>query len=310
MFDTERLREFGAAWHRGAEVRVRSETVHLPNRLGRAGAYSGDKLGSVANDAVANSLAAMFGGFRVVQATSRQLVPPNAFVVEVGEVRVIGGVRPQNYDVAYRPDGVRFAFDSKTLNDTDSLGKNYQNMINDLGTEATTAHTRFPYAVVAFMFFVPRPCITEASPIIRRGVIGNLERLVGRADVNGPVHKAEAISLVVWDPDTGLIDNTVINHASPLYIDNFSQMISEAYFSRYQGLDPHNDSPIPREFTVTPPTNTVTQRNRQIRSPRSRNIPPSQTVLIDDTLDSEAQFNEQAALGDAFSEDDATEHDE
>lgn len=29
-------------------------------------------------------------------------------------------------------------------------------MINDLGTEATTVHTRFPYAIVAFLVVVPK----------------------------------------------------------------------------------------------------------------------------------------------------------
>lgn len=66
--------------------------------------------------------------------------------MEVGPTRVIGGIRPQNFDVAYRPDGVRFAYDSKTLNSRNSLGKNYQNMLNDLGTEAATVHIRFPSA--------------------------------------------------------------------------------------------------------------------------------------------------------------------
>ncbi|MDP2935994.1 MAG: hypothetical protein Q8O86_05835, partial [Dehalococcoidia bacterium] len=71
--------------------------------------------------------------------------------MEVGPVHIVGGVRPQNFDVGYRPDGVRFAFDSKTINDLDSVRKNWQNMVNDLATEATTVHSRFPYAVVAFM---------------------------------------------------------------------------------------------------------------------------------------------------------------
>jgi len=32
--------------------------------------------------------------------------------------------------VGYRPDGIRFAFDSKTLNDQESIAKNWQNMIS------------------------------------------------------------------------------------------------------------------------------------------------------------------------------------
>lgn len=59
------------------------------------------------------------GRVPVIPPTSRSaLLPPKPDCVEVGACRIIGGVRPQNFDVAYRPDGVRFAFDSKTLNDT------------------------------------------------------------------------------------------------------------------------------------------------------------------------------------------------
>ncbi len=53
----------------------------------------------------------------------------------MGTTRIIGGIRPQNYDAAYRPDGPRVVFDSKTLNDQESIGKNWQNMVNDLPSE-------------------------------------------------------------------------------------------------------------------------------------------------------------------------------
>lgn len=99
----------------------------------------------------ARALAVMLGGIRVERPSSNALIPPLADCVEVGSVRIIGGIRPQNFDVAYRPDGPRVVFDSKTLNDLKSVGKNWQNMVNDLATEAATVHTRFPYALVAFI---------------------------------------------------------------------------------------------------------------------------------------------------------------
>src|SRR5205823_6261088 len=120
------------------------------------------------------------------------LLPPDADVVEVGPVRIVGGIRPQNFDVGYRPDGVRFAFDSKTLNKLKSVGQNYQNMINDLGTEATTVHTRFPYAVVAFLVAVPAPCLADRQ---RAALIGMLERLTGRIGPIDSPHRAEVIAL-------------------------------------------------------------------------------------------------------------------
>lgn len=49
---------------------------------------------------------------------------PTPDCVEVGTTRVVGGIRSQKFGVAYRPDGVRFAYDNKTLNSRNSLGRN------------------------------------------------------------------------------------------------------------------------------------------------------------------------------------------
>jgi hypothetical protein len=164
------------------------------------------------------------------------LLPAATDCVEVGEFRVIGGVRPQNFDVGYRPDGVRFVLDSKTLNDLDSVRKNYQNMINDLATEATTVHSRFPYAIVTFIVIVPQPCLVEPQ---RSALVGTLERLSGRELVDQPNHLAEAISLVVWEPKSGTISPTLPNPASPLRLEKFSTVVEAVYQNRYKGLPPH-----------------------------------------------------------------------
>lgn len=178
----------------------------------------------------------LLGGIPVVKPSPTALTAPLADCVEVGPVRIIGGVRPQNFDVGYRPDGARFAFDSKTLNDTDSLRKNWQNMINDLATEATTVHSRFPHAVVGFMVIIPTPAFVEPQ---RSAMIETLERLARRVSVEDPVYMAEAISLVVWEPDTGAIETDVPHPASPLRLERFHMSVEAAYVSRYKGLPPH-----------------------------------------------------------------------
>lgn len=71
----------------------------------------------------ARALAVMLGNIPVERPNSNALVPPLPDCVEVGPVRIIGGIRPQNFDAAYRPDGPRVVFDSKTLNDLRSVGK-------------------------------------------------------------------------------------------------------------------------------------------------------------------------------------------
>lgn len=169
-----------------------------------------------------------------VSSSSASLLPPadRPDCVEVGEVRVIGGVRPQNFDVAYRPDGLRIAFDSKTLNDRKSIGKNWQNMVNDLGTEAATVHSRFPYGIVCFLVALPAPCVSSSQ---QASIVTTLLRLARRERESDSPFLAEAVTLVLWDPATGAIDAGVPDPrtAPELRIEHFSAHIERAYISRY-----------------------------------------------------------------------------
>lgn len=218
------LAKFGIAW------------TNNNGALGRTPPYSSGELGKIFDTAVAASLATMLGGIPIVIPNANALIPQQADCVELGPMRVIGGVRPQNFDVGYRPDGVRFAFDSKTLNDTKSVGKNWQNMVNDIATEATTVHTRFPHAIVSFIVVIPAPCLTGAT---RAAMIGTLERLGRRIGIDGPHHMAEAIALVVWEPTTGAIDPNIPAIGSSIRIERFHEQVEAAYVSRYKGLPPH-----------------------------------------------------------------------
>ena len=98
--------------------------------------------------------------------------------------------------------GPRVVYDSKTLNDRKSIGKNWQNMVNDLATEATTVHTRFPFCIVCFAVVLPRPALQSNQ---ERALIRTLERLASRGDELDQNHLAEAISLVIWEPQEGSI---------------------------------------------------------------------------------------------------------
>lgn len=205
--------------------------------LSRTPPYSSLELGNLFDRKVGEALAVMLGSINVVSPNRDSLTPTEPNCVEIGPCRIIGGVRPQNFDVGYRPDGVRFAFDSKTLNDTKSVQKNYQNMINDLGTEATTVHIRYPYAIVAFLVAVPLPCLTSPQ---KETLTYTLERLTLRGSPLDSVHKAESITLVIWDPSTGQIDTTWPVPDSPLRIEKFSEQVENAYKDRYKGLPPHD----------------------------------------------------------------------
>lgn len=220
------LAQFGAAWQQNG------------GRLSRTPPRSSGELGRLFDVAVGQSLATMLGSIPIVTPAATALIPSLPDCVEVGPVRIVGGVRPQNFDVGYRPDGIRFAFDSKTLNDQESIGKNWQNMINDLATEATTVHSRFPHALVAFMVIFPAPCISVAH---RRATIETLERLARRTSVDGAPYLAEAISLIVWNPSDGSLDASIPLASSPLRIEQFSTQVESVYVSRYKGLPPHTD---------------------------------------------------------------------
>lgn len=233
MISQADLARFGQTWHMEIpEIKKKAES------LSRTPPQSSGDLGKLFDTAVGNALSILLGSIPIIAPSANALIPAQFDCVEVGPVRVIGGVRPQNFDVGYRPDGVRFAYDTKTLNDRESVGKNWQNMVNDLATEATTVHSRFPHTVVAFLVACPIPCVSLAH---RRAIIETLERLARRTNVEGPPYMAEVISLVLWNPDDGSIEQVIPAISSPLRIERFSEQVEAAYVSRYKGLPPHTE---------------------------------------------------------------------
>src|SRR5579862_5747924 len=222
------MAQFGAQW------------TALGGRLSRTPPNSSSQLGGLIDRTLGASLATMLGGIPVVTPQMNRLLPPHPYAdcVEVGPVTVVGAVRVQNYDVGYRPDGVRFVADSKTLNDHDSIGKNGWNMINDLATEATTIHVRFPAAVVVFIIAFPEPAIEAGRRIV---FIETLERMTGRFLPDEAAHRAEGISLVLWDPATGQINPNEPGPNSPLRIEKLHEQIERAYVARYKGDPPHRN---------------------------------------------------------------------
>src|SRR5438128_8084074 len=68
--------------------------------LSRTPPWSSSQLGETFDRAVGSALATMLGGISVEDPiNSNALVPPTPDCVEVGPTRIIGGVRPQNFDV-------------------------------------------------------------------------------------------------------------------------------------------------------------------------------------------------------------------
>lgn len=231
--DGTELKKWGTIWLGTVGSNATSKRV---NRFDRKQSMDFGK--QIIDPAFAKAFAEMLGDIPVEEpVNNRSLLPPSPDCVEIGDTRVIGGVRPQNFDIAYRPDGLRIAYDSKTLNDFDSIKKNWQNMINDVATEATTVHTRFPYAIVCFVVVIPKPALDTSQEY---DIIRTLERLAARRGVQNQSHLAEAITLIIWEPATGTIDPNVPAPGSFLRIESFPDIVSNIYIERYKGLPPHD----------------------------------------------------------------------
>ncbi len=232
VIDQDELRSWGQAWL--SDYNQEKNEPKNPNAFDRQQSVN---FASFIDWAFGEALSVMLGNIPVVSNTSNALMPSEDDCVEVGKIRIIGGVRPQNFDAAYRPDGPRVVFDSKTLNDSKSVKKNWQNMINDLATEAATVHTRFPYALVAFIVVIPRQALAAKQ---EADIIRTLERLGTRNDVLDQTHLAEAIALIVWDPNNGYIEVDCPPQSSSIRIEKISSTLYPHYLDRYKGLPPHD----------------------------------------------------------------------
>lgn len=236
------LKEWGEIWRAPKRPPTKAERKkpNCPVLVGDCfDKKQGMDFGKTAIDpVVAQALSTMLGGIPIsLPLNSDALLPPTGSdCVEIGDTKVVGGVRAQNFDIAYRPDGIRIVYDSKTLNDAGSIRKNWNNMVNDLTAEATTVHTRFPYALVLFFIVIPKPALhpNQAADIIR-----TLERMNERTGVQEENHRAESIALVIWDPDNGEIDSACPSPTSSLRLEKFALRIEQVYLSRYKGLPPH-----------------------------------------------------------------------
>lgn len=223
----DKLAVFGETWHTNGMC------------LSRTPPQSSGQLGNLIDHTVGHALAEMLGGIPTAKPKARSLTPPMSNCVEIGPMRVEGGIRPQNFDVGYRPVGygVRVAFDSKTLNDTKSVGKNWQNMVNDIATEAATVHSVYPEAVVGFIIAVPSPCVNERR---RNQMIRVFENLAQRNNAADQHYQAEAISFVIWNPEDGSIHPDYPAPDSRVRIEKFSTLIERAYLDRFDGRPPHD----------------------------------------------------------------------
>ncbi|MBN2113079.1 MAG: hypothetical protein JW785_03020 [Acidimicrobiia bacterium] len=158
-----------------------------------------------------------------------------------GETTVGGGLRSVNADVSEftEIDGLRLAVEIKPINL--AVGRAIWNRFGDIRTFAVNLHLKFPFAVVAGILTVPVFEIGKTKDGETRKATTHLiqraeKRLVrsGNREHEGEAaHLLEAVGLVVFDPDTKLVDPDIPEAGNGLRWEEFIGQLAAAYEGRF-----------------------------------------------------------------------------
>lgn len=130
------------------------------------------------------------------------------------ERRMAGGLGAKKVDVTWATEesGLLFAISVKTVNFRDKTTGNFQkNLINrrgDMLMEAVTLHRRFPYAVLAALFFLDKDAENDATTKRRSTFVNAHARLQlfnGRNDPAGREEQFERFFLILLDASPSLV---------------------------------------------------------------------------------------------------------
>ncbi len=191
-----------------------------------------------------------------------------------GERMVAGALRTVNADVSeiHPTDGLRLAVEIKPVNL--AVGRAIWNRFGDIRTFAVNIHLKFPFCVVGGVLAIPtyEEVGTKASkkavveeieeaelpdteavtataalegqtgvrrkdtvPLIQRAV-RRLVRAGGRRTEGDAPHLLEAIAVIVYDPDTGLISPDVPDPDTDLRWEQFVDRLVDGYQGRFEGV--------------------------------------------------------------------------
>jgi hypothetical protein len=157
---------------------------------------------------------------------------------KAGEHKVAGALRVVNADVSefHALDGVRLAVEIKPVNL--AVGRALWNRFGDVRAFAVNIHLKFPFAVVGGVLVIPTYEITKRGarkstmPLIQR-TIGRLVRAGRRRNESEAAHLLEGIGVIVYDADTGRLEQTVPGADSGLRWEQFVAQLAEAYDTRF-----------------------------------------------------------------------------
>jgi hypothetical protein len=156
-----------------------------------------------------------------------------------GELEVAGALRTARADVSesHQLDGLRLAVEIKPVNL--AVGRAIWNRFGDVRAFAVNIHLKFPFAVVAGVLVVPT-WEWSASGTSKTPTLHIIDRLVRRlqrtrrreTEADAP-HLLEALTVVVYDPDTGDLNPAVPPHGFGLRWDEFVSIVAETYDIRF-----------------------------------------------------------------------------
>lgn len=196
---------------------------------------------------------------RVLSNELRQRLP-RLKSIDVGDRMIKGALGTVNVDVSelHPTDGLRLAVEIKPVNL--AVGRAIWNRFGDIRTFAVNLHLKFPFAVVGGVLAIPtfewsggRP-IDPENPDSDLGVSGGNDAALTRRPTTGLVKKAisrlvraggrrtegdaphllEAIAVVVYDPDTQTLSDTLPPKGSRLRWDEFIEDLAQAYEARFE----------------------------------------------------------------------------
>jgi len=190
-----------------------------------------------------------------------------------GERMVAGALRTVNADVSeiHPTDGLRLAVEIKPVNL--AVGRAIWNRFGDIRTFAVNIHLKFPFCVVGGVLAIPtyeevgtkaakkavveeieeaelpeadadEVATLEAGPGVRRKdtvpliqrAVRRLVRAGGRRTEGDAPHLLEAIAVIVYDPDTGLISEDVPDASTDLRWEQFVDRLVDGYQGRFEGV--------------------------------------------------------------------------
>ena len=155
-----------------------------------------------------------------------------------GEHKVAGALRVVLADVSeyHQLDGLRLAVEIKPVNL--AVGRALWNRFGDVRAFAVNLHLKFPFAVVGGVLVIPTYEITNKGskkstvPLIER-TIGRLTRAGRRRNESDAAHLLEGIGVIIYNPDTGEVEEGLPASASGLRWEQFVAQLVEAYDTRF-----------------------------------------------------------------------------